>query len=59
MREEAFYYVELLRNNSIEVESLASEVGLENERLALVVERLAENSRRSLESCQYLHEILS
>jgi hypothetical protein len=59
VREEAFYYIELLRNNSIEVESLASEVGLESERMAMLVERLAENSRRSLESCQYLHEILS
>jgi hypothetical protein len=59
VREEAFYYIELLRNNSVEVESLASEVGLESERMALLVERLSENSRRSLESCQYLHEILS
>jgi hypothetical protein len=59
VRGEAFYYIELLRNNSIEVESLASEVGLESERMAMLVERLAENSRRSLESCQYLHEILS
>lgn len=39
-KEEAMYYLELIRNNYLELESLSSEIGLESERMALLAERI-------------------
>jgi len=51
--------LEFLRSNYLELESLAGEIAIESEVMAVLAERIAENCRRGLESCQYLHEIFS
>ena len=59
MKAEAYYYLEMLRSNCIELDTLASEVGIESERMALLAERISENSRRGLEACQFMQALLA
>jgi hypothetical protein len=57
--EDAFYFLEFIRSNYLECEAFTSELSIESEHQALIGERMLENCRRGLESCQYLHELLS
>ena len=57
--EDAYYFLEMIRSNYHQLQSLASEMEIDNEEMAAIVERILENCRRGYESCQYVHELLS
>ena len=46
--EESYYFLEFLRSNYLELESLAGEIAIESELMAVLAERIAENCRRGL-----------